>query len=232
MATYIMSDIHGEYDLFIELMKKIGFRDSDELIIVGDIVDKGCQSIKLVNFLSGKKNVRAVRGNHEDAFLKLYEMYMRRLDDGDDVNCVLEKLQEFFPSDEEKLSWDVVDYIENLPLFIEEDEFICVHAGVQLDKNKQIIPLKQQNINYFLFDRSFKNSAIIPKNSKTVFFGHTPCFYDNETGEFIKTPREGATDLRDFRSYAKIQLDCGVFCRGLLGVLRLDDMSEFYVKKI
>ena len=28
---YVISDIHGEYSLFIELMKKIGFSENDEL---------------------------------------------------------------------------------------------------------------------------------------------------------------------------------------------------------
>ena len=28
---YVISDIHGEYDLFIRLMEKIGFSDNDDL---------------------------------------------------------------------------------------------------------------------------------------------------------------------------------------------------------
>ena len=38
---YIISDIHGEYDLFIKLLEKIKFNKNDKMIICGDIFDKG-----------------------------------------------------------------------------------------------------------------------------------------------------------------------------------------------
>ena len=38
---YVISDIHGEYSLFVELMQKIGFSKNDELYICGDIIEKG-----------------------------------------------------------------------------------------------------------------------------------------------------------------------------------------------
>ena len=34
MATYIISDIHGEYDLFIELLDKIKLKKEDTLYIL------------------------------------------------------------------------------------------------------------------------------------------------------------------------------------------------------
>ncbi len=231
MATYITSDIHGECDLFLRLLSEINFKADDDMIIAGDLLEKGCQSIKLVDFLLDKKNIRVIKGNHEHAFLRKYEAEMRRLEDGDDVDGVLEKLQAFFPSDAEKMSWEFVDYIDGLPLYIEENDFICVHAGVELDDKKRIIPLKRQYYGYLLFDRNFQNESIVPQSSKTVFFGHTPCSFDNQTGDFIKTLKTGATANGDFRNYAKIRLDCGVYLTGRLGALRLDDMKEFYVQK-
>ena len=38
---YIMSDLHGEYDLFVALMRKIGFTNKDSLYICGDVIEKG-----------------------------------------------------------------------------------------------------------------------------------------------------------------------------------------------
>lgn len=32
MATYVISDIHGQYDMFMELLEKIPLKDSDTLI--------------------------------------------------------------------------------------------------------------------------------------------------------------------------------------------------------
>ena len=36
MATYVISDIHGQYNMFIELLDKIDLKDTDTLYISGD----------------------------------------------------------------------------------------------------------------------------------------------------------------------------------------------------
>ena len=41
MATYVISDIHGECDMFLEMLEKIELKDSDILYILGDVVDRG-----------------------------------------------------------------------------------------------------------------------------------------------------------------------------------------------
>lgn len=46
MATYVISDIHGQYDMFIELLDKIQFQNTDTLYILGDILDQECTSNK------------------------------------------------------------------------------------------------------------------------------------------------------------------------------------------
>ncbi len=38
---YVCSDIHGEYDLFVKMLQRINFSSMDEMIICGDIIDKG-----------------------------------------------------------------------------------------------------------------------------------------------------------------------------------------------
>lgn len=40
MSTYFVSDIHGEYDLFMRLLDEIKFSSDDEMIICGDAIDK------------------------------------------------------------------------------------------------------------------------------------------------------------------------------------------------
>lgn len=41
MATYVISDIHGEYDMFLDLLEKIGLKEADTLYILGDVLDRG-----------------------------------------------------------------------------------------------------------------------------------------------------------------------------------------------
>ena len=69
---YIISDIHGEFDLFIKLLKTINFTEDDKMIICGDIIDKGPNSIKLLKYIKNKSNMIFLLGNHEYEFLKSY----------------------------------------------------------------------------------------------------------------------------------------------------------------
>lgn len=39
MATYVISDIHGQYDMFMDLLEKISLTDKDKLYILGDIIE-------------------------------------------------------------------------------------------------------------------------------------------------------------------------------------------------
>lgn len=69
---YCVSDIHGEYEMFRELLRRISFTDKDEMYICGDIVDKGEKSIQLAKLISSYDNIHCIIGNHEFAFLKYY----------------------------------------------------------------------------------------------------------------------------------------------------------------
>lgn len=70
---FIIGDIHGSFDLVIEAINKVNFDPTkDRLFSVGDLVDRGEQSRKCSSFLN-KQYIHAVRGNHEDMFLELYQ---------------------------------------------------------------------------------------------------------------------------------------------------------------
>ena len=55
--TYFVSDIHGEYDLFMRLLKKIKFSEQDEMYVLGDIIDKGKYSVKLIKYIMQRPNI-------------------------------------------------------------------------------------------------------------------------------------------------------------------------------
>ena len=65
MATYVISDIHGQYDMFMDLLYKISFSDKDTLYILGDIIDRGPHPIKTMRKLMEMPNVICLLGNHE-----------------------------------------------------------------------------------------------------------------------------------------------------------------------
>lgn len=51
------SDIHGEYDKFMELLDKIKLKETDTLYILGDILDRGPHPIKTLRKLMDMPNV-------------------------------------------------------------------------------------------------------------------------------------------------------------------------------
>ena len=71
--TYIMSDIHGHYTEFIEMLKKINFDKTDTLYIIGDIIDRGTENLKILDFIIENNNIHLLMGNHEDMLLHAYQ---------------------------------------------------------------------------------------------------------------------------------------------------------------
>lgn len=64
MSKYVISDIHGEYDMFIELLNKIKLKETDTLYILGDVLDKGPHPIKTLLRLMGMPNAVCIACNH------------------------------------------------------------------------------------------------------------------------------------------------------------------------
>ena len=62
---YAMSDLHGCYDKYIKMLEKINFSDNDTLYILGDIVDRGPDGIKILQDIMQRINVVALMGNHD-----------------------------------------------------------------------------------------------------------------------------------------------------------------------
>ena len=67
MSTYCISDIHGNFKAFLEMLDIIAFGDDDELYVLGDIIDKGPSSAEMLKWATdAPSNVHFLRGNHED----------------------------------------------------------------------------------------------------------------------------------------------------------------------
>ena len=63
--TYVLSDLHGRYDLYMAMLKKINFGDGDTLYILGDCVDRGDEGLKIVLDIAQRDNVICLMGNHD-----------------------------------------------------------------------------------------------------------------------------------------------------------------------
>ena len=79
MATYVMSDIHGEYEKFMEVLEKINLSDSDTLYVLGDILDRGPHPIQVMQKLMSMENAVCLVGNHELMALDCLEFLQKEI---------------------------------------------------------------------------------------------------------------------------------------------------------
>ena len=225
---YVVSDLHGELSLFERLLKRIGFSADDEMFVCGDLIEKGERSIALAKYVLSFPNIRCVLGNHELAFLKYYHSLSEM--SPDDFDAILGKLQAYFPEDGYLLDWDLVDRLEALPAYIEEDDFICVHAGIPLDGASNPLPLCKASPEELVNDRRFKDPHLSHNGSKCVFFGHTHtdciCGEPKLLGYRRRGERTGS-----IRDYYKVHLDTGAWKSGVLGCFCIDTQKAIYIKK-
>lgn len=73
MKLFVVSDIHGFFDIFIEALHEAGFVENNPdhlLICCGDYTDRGEQPFEVIEYLKTLQNVVLVRGNHEDLVME------------------------------------------------------------------------------------------------------------------------------------------------------------------
>ena len=89
MATYVISDIHGCFDEFQQMLDKIDMSDVDRLILAGDYIDRGPKSLEMLRWLENKQdNVTLIKGNHDVEFVE----YVRLLEQIDKKNNLMTDL--------------------------------------------------------------------------------------------------------------------------------------------
>lgn len=225
---YVMSDIHGCYDEFILMLKKIKFSEKDTLYILGDIIDRGPDPIKLIQYIMKHKNIKMLQGNHENMML------VALLGDNKSNNIIWyrnggEITHKQFKRLKIAEQNEILEYFKNLPNYFIVDDKILVHAGIynqRILKNKSIEEnMKNQLEDDLIWIRD--EFLFFPTNidDYTVIFGHTPTSYMNYKDIPMKI-------WYDNFNKDKIGIDCGVvFDKGQLACIGLDNMNEFYIKK-
>ena len=154
-----MSDIHGQYNLFVKRIEQIKplLEGDNKLILLGDFIDRGNKSfecLKLAFDLEqefGKEKVIVLKGNHEvwfEEFLFLNEdVWLAEDEDFFTSGTFLTKEQfkelDIIPNREARIDYvkkcikeshkELLAWMRKLRLFYETDTQIFVHAGVDED---------------------------------------------------------------------------------------------------
>jgi serine/threonine protein phosphatase 1 len=176
---FAVSDIHGHYDEFIKLLKIVRFDEKyDKLVVLGDCVDKGPDSKKLLlKLMEMNKNgcCELILGNHEIMFLDTvlgkfpFKLYFRNGGKSTFLSFGINFKEKYYSLEEIQniISHSLIRWLLQRPLYYETLDFIFVHAGI-----KPGIPLCNQNRDDLLWCREefYKNY----KSGKKVIFGHVP----------------------------------------------------------
>lgn len=152
--TIIVGDIHGCIDEFNELLDKLSYdKDSDRLILLGDLVDRGPDS-KAVVQLARKMDLECVMGNHEHKFMKWFRSSVG-------AQSILGHKSYY-----NELSDEDINYIARMPYYIKLDNIIIVHAGLRAG-----ISLANQNKDDLMYIRYMDEESKFISLKKINKFG-------------------------------------------------------------
>lgn len=211
---YCISDIHGEYDRYLAMLKLIRFSREDTLYILGDCADRRSDGIDVLLDAMRRPNVHLLLGNHEKMMLdsmtnrkdNLLKTHWLRNGGGKTRRDLI-----YRRTREERRS--ILQFIRGLP----------DHLDIEVNgKHYHLVhgyPADNQ------YDRIWGRpdpAAPAPLPGRTVIVGHTcTCFLNS----FSYIP------FQIWHGDGIIGIDCGCghdtpFRR--LACLRLDDGKEFY----
>ncbi len=210
----IYGDIHGCYDSFMELRKKINPKEKDIEICVGDVITKGKNSIKVLDFLIDN-SISSVLGNHEDKIIRWLEHSKKEKknpiilnkDEQDIVNNLTKKH---------------ISYLKNMPLYLKLKDILVLHGGVlnHFDLNNLSKKEKQQilRLRYINRDGNFLANNKEDKNSK--FWAKK---YDGRFG-FIVYGHQWSSQIKEDKfSYG---IDTGCVYGNKLTAIKIKNMKK------
>lgn len=67
---YVTSDLHGyPLEKIKDMLNKVGFSNDDFLFVLGDVIDRGEDGIKIFKWMMAQPNMELIMGNHEAMML-------------------------------------------------------------------------------------------------------------------------------------------------------------------
>ncbi len=226
---YVMSDLHGCYDKYIKMLEKINFSNNDTLYILGDVVDRGPDGIKILqDVINNRIRVSILRGNHEDMASRVLKVLTYSSDMFEDDNFpeiyrnwIVDggtPTFEAFMELEYKEKIRLLSYMSRSLLFEEiEVNGKKFHLSHTVPNKKTMHAHERMPYYDYLIGEPEYEKEYFP--DKIIVTGHTP------TG-FIDPKYKG----KIWHGNNHIAIDCGAVFGNPLGCICLDTLEEFYVE--
>ena len=243
--TYVMSDIHGCFDRYAEMLEIIDFSDNDTLFVIGDVIDRGDGSVLLLQDMSMRANVIPIMGNHEYAACSVLPqmlMLMQEITEESSEELLktgLEKGIDVMKFAEEVNAWNeiggdaTIQGFRELPAdereyLLEYLEEFSLYEIIKVNGKKYVLthfglPAGATAKNLDTFDAWDFVTAEMDYNKQYfndafLVTGHLPTFEVDESARG-----------RIYRNCNNISIDAGAIAGEKLACLCLDTDEEFYV---
>ncbi|HOB16580.1 MAG TPA: metallophosphoesterase family protein [Defluviitoga sp.] len=218
---WAIADIHGMFDHLVTLLRKIN--DNDLIIFIGDYIDRGPDSKKVLDLLmtlKQNKNYIFLMGNHEDMMLDYFEGTRKYMDGVWHYNGSFSTLKSFNYNVEK----EYLDFIRDLLLYhelkIQDKKYLFVHAGV--DPEKSLIQQDRLDLlwirdKFLLMDDRYYDYTII--------HGHTPTqFITGNDKIYIKKDKNNRI--------ISVDIDTGCVYDGKLTALGITEDNKFVIYQV
>lgn len=229
---WVCSDLHGDYEGYMAILEKMRFSKEDVLYVLGDVLDRGREGIKILQHMMMCPNIYPILGNHEYMGTKCLRFLLQEITeesitslDAGMVQGLLEwqnvggqaTMDEFHKLTREEQE-DVVEYLEDFALYeeamVDGKTYIMMHAGfLQFDPDK---PMEEYEMYELIFKCNDYDMVYFP--DKYLVTGHLPtrAIPGNQKGDCI------------YRANNHIAIDCGSGYGGRIGAYCLETEEEVY----
>jgi serine/threonine protein phosphatase 1 len=172
MATprrFVIGDVHGHFDALSQLFEAIAPSGQDGVYFVGDLIDRGPDSAKVVEFVIDN-HYHCLQGNHE-------RMMLDAIGSGAIVPPLLQAWlrsggQPTLASYNHQVPQEHITWMQQLPLYLDLGDVWLVHAG--LDPR---LPIAEQGEAQFCWIRDEFHAHPFPYFAdKLIITGHTITF--------------------------------------------------------
>ena len=228
---YVLSDIHGNLHRFDSVMKQINLQPDDTLYILGDVVDRNPDGIKILRRIIKMPNAKMLIGNHEYMMLTAVGHCKNAAEEKENTNW---KQRRLWYNNGGRITHDrlkritleqraeIFRYLRSLPVNIDVEvkgvKYKLVHGSpVENFGRAHFYYEEYENEKEFAVWERWNEMHHVPEGFMLIF-GHTPTCHFQTVEPWCIWKYDDA-----------IGIDCGCgYKDGRLGCLRLDDMMEFY----
>lgn len=187
---YAIADVHGRLDLLIKAIEEIaadaGKNDPNgehKIVIMGDFVDRGPDSAKIIEMLmASPPDVIVLQGNHEAMMIEVLENMNGHMLNWWVGNGGGQTLASYGYRNGDKIvppfkvPQEHIDWLKALPLTYETEDHIFVHAGVPHDED--VSEASAKHLQWMLYGKHDEYDDAITgkdqphKSGKHIVHGH------------------------------------------------------------